>query len=156
MPKTGTATAGVVAVGSSEGNRPSRPDGEAGSSCAFYFDDQGNAGSHVQFGKNRNVAQDMLTRLEAERKTYQKSVAAFNVTYTDLMAKGQELLAALNDERIEEILAHDREFIQGAWTTAACGRTFKAFSATSRRRSRNTQLCREAQRIGRTYVPAVP
>jgi len=69
-------------------------------------------------GKNRNVAQDMLTRLEAERKTYQKSVAAFNVTYTDLMAKGQELLAALNDERIEEILAHDREFIQGAWTTA--------------------------------------
>ncbi len=35
-------------------------------------------------GKNRSVAQDMLTRLEAERKIYQKSVAAFNVTYSNL------------------------------------------------------------------------
>lgn len=69
-------------------------------------------------GKNQSVAQDMLTRLETERKNYQKSVAAFNVTYSDLTAKGQELLAALHDDRIEEILAHDREFIQGAWTTA--------------------------------------
>src|SRR6185369_15227882 len=69
-------------------------------------------------GKNQNVAQDMLTRLENERKTYQKSVAAFNVTYSDLTAKGQELLATLHDDRIEEILSHDREFIQGAWTTA--------------------------------------
>jgi hypothetical protein len=69
-------------------------------------------------GKNRNVAMDMLTRLETERKTYQKSVAAFNVTYADLMAKGQELLAAMHDDRIEEILSHDKEFIQGAWTTA--------------------------------------
>ncbi len=69
-------------------------------------------------GKNRSVAQDMLTRMESERKTYQKSVAAFNVTYSNLTAKGQELLATLHDDRIEEILLHDREFIQGAWTTA--------------------------------------
>lgn len=68
-------------------------------------------------GKNRNLAQDMLTRLENERKTYQKSVAAFNVTYSNLAAKGQELLATLHDDRIEEILSHEREFIQGAWTT---------------------------------------
>jgi hypothetical protein len=69
-------------------------------------------------GKNQSVAQDMLSRLENERKTYQKSVAAFNVTYSNLTAKGQELLATLHDDRIEEILSHDREFIQGAWTTA--------------------------------------
>jgi hypothetical protein len=69
-------------------------------------------------GKNRGVAQEMLARLESERKNYQKSVAAFNVTYSDLMAKGQELLATLHDDRIEEILSHDKEFIQGAWTTA--------------------------------------
>src|SRR4029077_15046260 len=53
-------------------------------------------------GKNRSVAQDMLTRLETQRKTYQRSVAAFNVTYANLMARGQELLAALHDDRIEE------------------------------------------------------
>ena len=69
-------------------------------------------------GKNRSVALDMLTRLESERKTYQKSVAAYNVTYANLMARGQELLAALHDDRIEEILSHDKEFIEGAWTTA--------------------------------------
>lgn len=69
-------------------------------------------------GKNRNVAQDMLGRMESERKLYQKAVAAFNVTYADLNAKGLELLATLHDDRIEDILSHDREFIQGAWTTA--------------------------------------
>lgn len=69
-------------------------------------------------GKNRNLSQDMLAHLEAERSTYQKSVAAFNVTYANLTATGQELLAALHDDRIEDILTHDREFIQGAWTTA--------------------------------------
>jgi len=76
-------------------------------------------------GKNRSVALDMLTRLETERKTYQKSVAAFNVTYADLMAKGQELLATLHDDRIEEILGHDKEFIQGAWTTAGMWKTMQ-------------------------------
>jgi hypothetical protein len=69
-------------------------------------------------GKSRSVALDMLTRLETQRKTYQRSVAAFNVTYANLMARGQELLAALHDDRIEEILSHDREFISGAWTTS--------------------------------------
>ncbi len=68
-------------------------------------------------GKNQSVAQAMLARLETERMMYQKSVATFNVTYSDLMAKGQELLAALHEDRIEEILSHDREFIHGAWTT---------------------------------------
>ena len=80
-------------------------------------------------GKNRNVAQAMLTRLETERKTYQKSVATFNVTYTDLMAKGQELLAALHDDRIEEILSYDREFIQGAWTTAGMWKNMQGLFA---------------------------
>ena len=69
-------------------------------------------------GKNQTVAQDMLTRLENERKLYQKSVTQFNVIYSDLNARGQELLATLHDDRIEEILSYDREFIQGAWTTA--------------------------------------
>ena len=69
-------------------------------------------------GKSRTLANDMLNRLETQRKNYQQSVASFNVTYADLMGKGQELLATLHDDRIEDILTHDREFIQGAWTTA--------------------------------------
>ena len=80
-------------------------------------------------GKNRSVAQDMLTRLENERKLYQKSVTAFNVTYSDLNAKGQELLATLHDDRIEAILSHDREFIQGAWTTAGMWKNMQGLFA---------------------------
>jgi hypothetical protein len=76
-----------------------------------------------------SVAQDMLTRLESERKLYQKSVAQFNVTYSDLNAKGQELLATLHDDRIEEILSHDREFIQGAWTTAGMWKNMQGLFA---------------------------
>ncbi|MBI4192732.1 MAG: hypothetical protein HY525_19640 [Betaproteobacteria bacterium] len=80
-------------------------------------------------GKHRNVAQDMLTRLETERKTYQKSVASFNITYTDLMARGQELLATLHDDRIEDILSHDKEFIEGAWTTAGLWKNMQGLFA---------------------------
>ena len=80
-------------------------------------------------GKNRSVAQDMLTRLESERKLYQKSVAQFNVTYSDLNAKGLELLSTLHDDRIEEILSHDREFIQGAWTTAGMWKNIQGLFA---------------------------
>ncbi len=80
-------------------------------------------------GKNRSTAQEMLTRLETERKTYQKSVAAFNVTYANLMAKGQELLATLHDDRIEEILSHDKEFIQGAWTTGGMWKNMQGLFA---------------------------
>ncbi len=68
-------------------------------------------------GKNRDKAFQLLDELESERKNYTKAVETFNVTYHDLMAKGQELLATLHDDRIEAILSHDREFIQGAWTT---------------------------------------
>ena len=80
-------------------------------------------------GKNRNVALEMLTRLETERKNYQKSVATFNVTFADLTAKGQELLATLHDDRIEDILSHDKEFIQGAWTTAGMWKAMQGLFA---------------------------
>lgn len=80
-------------------------------------------------GKTRESAQESLNKLEAERKEYQRSVSAFNVTYADLMARGQELLATLHDERIEEILGHDKEFIQGAWTTAGMWKNMQGLFA---------------------------
>ncbi|HUO44016.1 MAG TPA: hypothetical protein VMT94_03770 [Burkholderiales bacterium] len=80
-------------------------------------------------GKNQSAAQDLLTRLEAERKTYQQSVASFNVTYANLMARGQELLATLHDDRIAEFLSHDREFIEGAWTTPGMWKSMQGLFA---------------------------
>jgi len=80
-------------------------------------------------GKSQSAAQEMLARLEAERKTYQQSVATFNVTYSNLMARGQELLAALADDRIAEFLSHDREFIEGAWTTPGMWKSMQGLFA---------------------------
>src|SRR5208282_5666330 len=80
-------------------------------------------------GKNQNVALDLLTRLEAERKTYQQSVATFNVTYANLMARGQELLSTLHDDRIAEFLSHDRKFIEGAWTTPGMWKSMQGLFA---------------------------
>ena len=108
-------------------------------------------------GKNRSVAQDMLTRLENERKLYQKSVAAFNVIYSDLNAKGQELLATLHDDRIEDILSHDREFIQGAWTTAGMWKNMQglfAYFATQVERILN--YAGTASRVGRRHLQQLP
>jgi len=80
-------------------------------------------------GQNQSAAQEILARLEAERKTYQQSVATFNVTYSNLMAQGQELLAALADDRIAEFLSHDREFIEGAWTTPGMWKSMQGLFA---------------------------
>jgi len=80
-------------------------------------------------GKNQSVALDLLARLEAERKTYQQSVATFNVTYANLMARGQELLSTLHDDRIAEFLSHDREFIEGAWTTPGMWKSMQGLFA---------------------------
>jgi hypothetical protein len=80
-------------------------------------------------GKNQTVALDLLARLEAERKTYQQSVATFNVTYANLMARGQELLSTLHDDRIAEFLSHDREFIEGAWTTPGMWKSMQGLFA---------------------------
>ena len=80
-------------------------------------------------GKNESVAKAMLARLENERKTYEKSVAVFNRLYEDLMSRGQELLSTLHDERIEDILGHDREFIEGAWTTAGLWKNMQGLFA---------------------------
>ncbi len=80
-------------------------------------------------GKNESVAKAMLARLENERKTYEKSVAVFSVLYADLMSRGQDLLSALHDDRIEDILSHDREFIEGAWTTAGLWKNMQGLFA---------------------------
>jgi hypothetical protein len=69
-------------------------------------------------GKNRNVALAMLGRLEEERKNYRKAVDTFESTVKKFRVEGEELLANLDEEKIEGILAHDRSFIEGAWTTA--------------------------------------
>ena len=69
-------------------------------------------------GKNRSMAQTMVARLEADRKNYQATVQAFRSTYDAVTSKGVALLKLLDENAIEEVLNKDREYIEGAWTTA--------------------------------------
>jgi hypothetical protein len=69
-------------------------------------------------GKNRSMAQAMVTRLEADRKNYQATVQTFRSTYNTVMSQGATLLKQLDEDALEQILNKDREFIRGAWTTA--------------------------------------
>jgi hypothetical protein len=72
----------------------------------------------VMSGKNRSMAQTMVARLEDDRKNYQATVQAFRATYNTVTGQGATLLKQLDDDAITAVLDHDREFIEGAWTTA--------------------------------------
>ncbi len=69
-------------------------------------------------GKSRSMAQSMVARLEADRTNYQATVQAFRATYNTVTGQGATLLKQLEDDSIEAVLNKDREFIEGAWTTA--------------------------------------
>jgi hypothetical protein len=88
-------------------------------------------------GKNRGMAQVMVARLETDRKNYQLTVQAFRATYNKMVDEGIALIKQLDDASIEQILSHDREFIQGAWTTAGMWKNmqglFRHFTSVSSR-----------------------
>ena len=69
-------------------------------------------------GKSRSMAQSMVARLEADRTNYQATVQAFRATYNTVTGQGATLLKQLDDDSIEAVLNKDRDFIEGAWTTA--------------------------------------
>jgi hypothetical protein len=50
-------------------------------------------------GKNRNLAQAMVARLEADRKTYQATIKAFRSTYNTVMNQGATLQRARSRQR---------------------------------------------------------
>jgi hypothetical protein len=72
----------------------------------------------VMAGKNRSMAQAMVARLEVDRKNYQTTVQTFRATYNTVTGQGATLLKQLENDAIEAVLNKDREFIEGAWTTA--------------------------------------
>ncbi len=69
-------------------------------------------------GKNRSMAKTMVTRLELDRNNYQATVQAFRTTSHTVTTQGAALLKRLDEKALEDVLNRDREFIQGAWTTA--------------------------------------
>ena len=77
-------------------------------------------------GKSRGLAQTMVTRLEADRKTYQDTVQTFRATSGTVTSQGAVLLEQLDDPHIEAVLNTDRKFIEDAWTTAGLWKNMQA------------------------------
>ena len=69
-------------------------------------------------GKNSNVAQAMLARVEADRIAYQASFEQYRGALAELEEQGAALLTTLSDGALEALMNTDREFIEDAWTTA--------------------------------------
>ncbi len=69
-------------------------------------------------GKNRDIAQAMLTRLEQDRTQYMKRMESLRSSYGTLLKQGHALTATLSDEKIEELFDKSRNAIEGSWTTA--------------------------------------
>lgn len=69
-------------------------------------------------GKNANIAQAMLARVERDRVTYQASLERYRAALGELESQGAALLKSLSDDALEALINTDREFIEDAWTTA--------------------------------------
>ena len=69
-------------------------------------------------GKNANVAQAMLARVESGRIAYQASFERYRAALGELEQQGSALLNTLSDDALDTLMNTDREFIEDAWTTA--------------------------------------
>lgn len=69
-------------------------------------------------GKNKEVIQKMLSMLDHDRRAYDETVKAFNVTRGVISQQGRMLLTNLAIERLDEILDKSEASIKGSWTTA--------------------------------------
>jgi hypothetical protein len=69
-------------------------------------------------GKNRNVAQAMLARVESDRASYLELAAHYRDAFLEIEQRGQALLGTLSEEALETLMNKDRKYIENAWSTA--------------------------------------
>ncbi len=88
-------------------------------------------------GKNRDVAQSMLSKLEQDRTEYLETVERYQDTHEVLSRQATALLKTLSDEALETLVNKDRQYIEGAWSTAGLFKSmqglFNHFTAQSNR-----------------------
>jgi hypothetical protein len=68
-------------------------------------------------GKNRDVVQDLLTSVSADRKLYDESVRTFNEANQRIMKQGEALMQQLSLTQLDKLLEKSREEIGDSWTT---------------------------------------
>lgn len=76
-------------------------------------------------GKNRDVVQDLLTSVSADRKLYDESVRTFNEANQRIMKQGEALMQQLSLTQLDKLLEKSREEIGDSWTTRGLNRGMK-------------------------------
>ena len=69
-------------------------------------------------GKNQQIVEQMRTRMLADKQKYDETTRNFNQTRKNIAEKGYELLARLDDDRMEKIIEESMVMISDSWTTS--------------------------------------
>lgn len=76
--------------------------------------------------KNREVSQQLEEKLEADRQQRKEAGQSFDIARKLIIRQGSGLLASLGSERMERLVAKNREEILGSPTTAALTRAMQS------------------------------
>ncbi len=69
-------------------------------------------------GKNQQIVGQMREKMLQDKQTYDETTRNFNVTRKIVAQQGWELLARLDDDRMDKMLAESMSSINESWTTA--------------------------------------
>lgn len=77
-------------------------------------------------GKNRAVIKKLLDKVQADKMLYEQTVKSFNITRGVITQQGRALMASLDSDRLDEMLARNRAAIEGSWTTGGLLRSMQS------------------------------
>ncbi len=73
-------------------------------------------------GKNQQIVEQMREKVLADKQKYEETTRNFNVTRKVVSQQGWELLAHLDEERMDKIIEESMMAINDSWTTAGLTR----------------------------------
>lgn len=77
-------------------------------------------------GKNRSVIKKLLDKVQADKMLYEQTVKSFNITRSVISQQGRALMASLDSDKLDEMLAKNRNAIEGSWTTSGLLRSMQS------------------------------
>lgn len=77
-------------------------------------------------GQNREVVQDMLTKVSADRKLYEESVRTFNDGNQRIMEQGEAIMHQLSITQLDKMLDKSQKRIGDSWTTHGLNQGMKS------------------------------
>jgi uncharacterized coiled-coil DUF342 family protein len=93
-------------------------------------------------GKNRGIIESLLTEVSESRKHYDASVATFNQGSNVISGLGKQLLAQLEREHLQKLLAESKREIGDSWSTLGLNRSIRKLI------QQTTQMAQEISGMG--------